>query len=97
MRLAVYLDTFPTLMSHIVEVSFSARVRSFVLGTQVFFLYTGTHCATSWKVSGSIPDGVIGVFHSHNPSGRTMALESTQRLTEMSTRDIFWVVKAADA
>jgi hypothetical protein len=21
------------------------------------------HCATSWKVGGSIPDGVIGIFH----------------------------------
>ena len=21
------------------------------------------HCATSWKVAGSIPDGVIGIFH----------------------------------
>jgi hypothetical protein len=26
----------------------------------------------------------------HNPSGRTMALESTQPLTEMSTRNISW-------
>ena len=48
------------------------------------------HCATSRKVSGSIPDGVIGIFHWHNPSGRTMALESTQPLTEKSTRNIFW-------
>ena len=31
------------------------------------------HCATSRKVGGSIPDGAIGIFHSHNPSGRTMA------------------------
>ena len=21
------------------------------------------HCATNWKVTGSIPDGVIGIFH----------------------------------
>ena len=21
------------------------------------------HCATNWKVAGSIPDGVIGIFH----------------------------------
>jgi hypothetical protein len=27
---------------------------------------------------GSIPDGVTGFFHSHNPPGRTMALGSTQ-------------------
>jgi hypothetical protein len=33
----------------------------------------------------------------HNPSGRTMALVSTQSLTEMSTRNISWGVKAADA
>jgi hypothetical protein len=32
-----------------------------------------------------------------NPSDRTMALGSTQPLTEMSTRSISWVVKAAGA
>ena len=37
---------------------------------------------------GSIPDRVIGLFNSHNPSGRTMAPRSTQTLTEMSTRNI---------
>jgi hypothetical protein len=44
--------------------------------------------ATNRKVAGSNPDGVIGIFHGHNPSDRTMALESTQHLTEMSTRSI---------
>jgi hypothetical protein len=39
-------------------------------------------------LAGSIPDGVIGIFHSRNPSGRTMALGSTQPLTEMSTRNV---------
>ena len=48
------------------------------------------HCATSRKVTGSIPDGVIGIFHWHNPSSHSMALESTQTLTEMSTRNISW-------
>jgi len=47
-------------------------------------------CATNRKDAGSIPDGVIGIFHLHNPSDRTMALGSTQPLTEMSTRSIFW-------
>ena len=47
-------------------------------------------CATNWKVAGSIPDGVIGIFHRHNPSDRTMALGSNQPLTEMSTRRISW-------
>ena len=49
------------------------------------------------KVAVSIPDGVTGIFHWHNPSGRTMALELTQPLTEMSTRNVSWGVKAAGA
>jgi len=48
------------------------------------------HCATSQKVTGLIPDGVIGFFHLHNPSGCNMALGSTQPLTEMSTRNVSW-------
>jgi hypothetical protein len=44
------------------------------------------HCATSRKVAGSILD-VIGFFSWPNPSSRTMAMESTQPLTEMSTRN----------
>ena len=47
-------------------------------------------CATNRTVAGSIPDDVIGIFYLHNPSDRTMALESTQPLTEMSTRSISW-------
>jgi hypothetical protein len=46
------------------------------------------HCATILKVAGSVPDGVIGIFHWHNPFSRTMALGLTQPLTEMSTRII---------
>jgi hypothetical protein len=42
----------------------------------------------SWKVAGSIPDDVIGVFSWRIPSSRTVALGSTQRLTEMSTRNL---------
>ena len=40
-------------------------------------------CATNRKVAGSIPDGVIGIFHWHKPPDRTMALGS-------STRRISW-------
>ena len=47
-------------------------------------------CATNRKVAGSIPDGVIGIFHWHNPPDLTMVLRSTQSLTEMSTRRISW-------
>jgi len=46
---------------------------------------------------GSIPNGVMGIFHWHNPSGHTIALGLTQPLTEMSTRNISWGVKVAGA
>ena len=50
-------------------------------------------CATIRKVAGSILTGVSGIFS----SDRTMALGSTQPLTEMSTGSISWGVKAAGA
>ena len=49
------------------------------------------------KVAGSIPDGVIEIFHSHNRSGCTMALGSTQPLKEISAKNISLGVKAAGA
>jgi hypothetical protein len=42
------------------------------------------HYATSQKVAGSSPDEVEFFY----PSSRTMALGSTQPLTEMSTRNL---------
>ena len=55
------------------------------------------HYATSQKLTGSIPNGVLEIFYWHNPSGLTMALGLTQPLTEMSTRNISWGLKAASA
>ena len=52
--------------------------------------YWWGHCATTQKLAGSIPDGVVGIFHWRNPSGCTMALGLTQPLTEMSTKSISW-------
>ena len=49
-----------------------------------------------WKVVCSTPACVIRIFHLHNTSDRSMALLSTQPLTEMSTRN-FRGVKAAGA
>jgi len=64
---------------------------SYDLYASVFKAYRGMRwCSwlrqytTSQKAAGSIPDGVIGIFHWHNPSGHTMALGLTQPLTEMS-------------
>jgi len=48
------------------------------------------HCATSRKVAGSIPDGVLGLLHCHNTSDCSMALGLTQPQTEMSTKNISW-------
>jgi hypothetical protein len=48
------------------------------------------HCATNQKVTGSIQDGVKEFFIDINLSDCTMALGSTQPLTEMSTRSISW-------
>jgi hypothetical protein len=46
------------------------------------------HYDTSRKVGGSIPDEEKGIFNLPNSSSRIMALESTQPLTEMSTRNL---------
>jgi hypothetical protein len=45
------------------------------------------HYATSRKVAGSSPDEV-DFFNLPNPSSRTVALGSTQPLTEMNTRNL---------
>ena len=62
------------------------------LEEEELLLFRGTrwlrHCATIRKVASSIPDDATVIFQWHNPTGRTMALRSTQPLTEMSTRDI---------
>ena len=55
------------------------------------------HCATARKVAGSILDSVGEIFHLHNTSGPIIALGSTQSLTERSTINISWAVKAAVA
>jgi hypothetical protein len=46
------------------------------------------HYATSWNVVGSIPHEVIGFFNLSNPSSCTVAMESTQPLIEMTTRNL---------
>jgi hypothetical protein len=54
--------------------------------------YTGfslLHRATSQKVAGSIPNDVAGIFHSHNPSGRTMAPGVDPTSTRNEYREYF--------
>ena len=45
---------------------------------------------TNRKAPCSIPNDVIGIFHCHNLSDCTVALDSTQPLTEMNTKCISW-------
>jgi len=53
--------------------------------------------ATKRKVAGSIPDGFVVFFIDIILPSRTVALGSTQPLTEMSTGNISWRVKADSA
>jgi Ca2+-binding RTX toxin-like protein len=56
--------------------------------------------AVDWGTAlqaGSTPDAATGIFPRHNTSGRIMVPGSTQPLTEMSTTNISWEVKAAGA
>jgi hypothetical protein len=59
-------------------------------------LYTHS-VAQTVEAAGSIPDGVIGIFHLYIPSGRTMTSGSNQSLTEMSAMNVSLGVKAAGA
>jgi len=89
--------TLPLLRSRRLVLCRSSSWHAFItwtgIGYKIFRDKIFSECH-SWhhsrKVAGSIPDGVIGLFHWNNISGRTMVLGSTQPLTEMSTRDVSW-------
>jgi hypothetical protein len=55
------------------------------------------HCTTNRKVAGWIPDGVTGIFQWLNPSGRIVALGSTQPLNRNEFQESFLGVKTAGA
>ena len=100
LRLCVYCGFFISRMTFCI----SCNRLHWIVASVVFYLFTLLIAryvvaqlveALFCKVAGSIPDCVIGIFNNH--SGRTVALGLTQTLTEMSTRNISWRVKAADA
>jgi len=67
--------------------------KTFVYIVMVWYvLHGGARGGIVVKALGYKPAGrgLIWIFQWHNPSGRTMALGSTQPLTEMSTRCISW-------
>jgi hypothetical protein len=55
------------------------------------------HCAANQRSLAQYPMVSSEFFIDINPSGCTMALGSTQSLTQMSTRNISWGVKVANA
>jgi hypothetical protein len=46
------------------------------------------HYSTSRKVAGYVPHEFTAFLKLHNPSSRNIALEFTQALTEMTTRNL---------
>jgi hypothetical protein len=70
-------------MSHITYVIFIIRGNSYIR----YRSWLRHYYVTIRKIAVSIPN-VTGFFNSPNPSNRTMALGSTQPLTEMSTRNL---------
>jgi hypothetical protein len=52
------------------------------------------HRATSRKVAGSIPDGIIGNFHWHNHSGRTYGPGADSASNRNEYEEYFLGVKA---
>jgi hypothetical protein len=77
--------------TRILEFDFRTRILKFDFHL-VSLVYWGTvvaqwlrYSAANQKVAGSNPGGVMEFFIDINPSDRTMALGSTQPLTEMST------------
>ena len=51
-------------------------------------------CATNLEVAGSIPAGVIGIFHWHNPSDPTMSLRVDSASNRNEYQEYFLGVKA---
>jgi hypothetical protein len=58
------------------------------VGYQTTYYIQKRYYATSRKVARSIPDVVNGYFNCPTSSSSTVALGSTQSLTEMNTRNI---------
>jgi hypothetical protein len=85
--LSFRLDLALSLSLHFSRLPFTLYKNLRKLFNSMFLL---RYCATNQKVAGSIPDGVMEFYIDINPSDRTMALGSTQPLTEMSTGSISW-------
>ena len=97
LQIGIYDDDIPVLCYN--EEQWQAdrkRIYYAVLGLSTLWRSWFRHCATSRKVAGSIPDGFIQIFHSHSPSGRTMALGLIQT-NKNEYQEYFLGVKVAGA
>jgi hypothetical protein len=95
MCLAMYAQTNVGLLCYIssgsnVAAALAVDFHEIFQSVQFWYSSITIYCAKNQKVAGSIPGGVMEFFVDINPSDRTMALGSTQPLTEMSTRSISW-------
>jgi hypothetical protein len=50
-------------MTNCLTQTLHAMTDNFTLFSSIFFLVCLSYCTTNRKVAGSIPDGVIGIFH----------------------------------
>jgi hypothetical protein len=76
---------FTAISRHSLQTDYEAHLISKRYATHGIWL---RHYATSRKIAGSIPVEFTGFFNWPNPSSSTMALESTQPLTEMNTSNL---------
>ena len=58
-------------------------------------LYLSTFCKKGTRCGAAGSGTALQIFRYHSPSGRTMALGSTEPLTQLSTRSMSCGVKAA--
>ena len=68
-----------------------------ILRSEGFYVSWLRHCSKSREVAGSIPVCVIGNFHWHNPSSRTMAMGVDLASNRNEYQECFLGVKTAGA
>jgi hypothetical protein len=81
-RVAVYCIELLFIILHFLELICIKIITEIVIWGTGWQCWS-RHCAISRKVAASFPIAVSEICHRHNPSGRTIALGSTQPLTAL--------------
>jgi hypothetical protein len=85
----VYLSIYRTGAKCALDARHIATVfNTFIVYNKYLASYPRSAKKKQHKVAGSIRNKFIQFFNFSNPSSRTMALESTQPLTEISTKNL---------